>query len=188
MWTRRGLLRNTRKTELPAANLSLVFLWGLVARRAPFALLNNSPQNGARPGASAGRSSRAWRSGTALCGLLGFLLFSGVHPLLADEDLAKLVVEVKTLTGKPIDRASVIVKFVEGRSIVKFGKKIKTNWELRTNQQGMVKIPPVPQGKILVQVIAKGYQTFGQTYEILEEEKTIEVKLKPPQPQYSAHE
>ncbi|MBK5290427.1 MAG: c-type cytochrome [Acidobacteriia bacterium] len=33
-------LRNTRKTELPAANLSLVFLWGLVARRAPFALLS----------------------------------------------------------------------------------------------------------------------------------------------------
>ena len=94
-------------------------------------------------------------------------------PLVAEEDLAKLVVEVKTLAGKPIDRASVIVKFVEGRSIAKFGKKIKTNWELRTNQQGMVKIPPVPQGKILVQVIAKGYQTFGQTFEILEEDKTI---------------
>ncbi|MBK5290951.1 MAG: hypothetical protein JJE04_04550 [Acidobacteriia bacterium] len=35
-------MRNTRKTELPAANLSLVFLWGLVARRAPFALLSNT--------------------------------------------------------------------------------------------------------------------------------------------------
>ncbi len=129
----------------------------------------------------------ALRAGTALCGLLA-ILSTGALPLWADEDLAKLMIEVKTLTGKPIDRASVIVKFVEGRSIVKFGKKIKTNWELRTNQQGMVKVPPVPQGKILVQVIAKGYQTFGQTFEILEEEKTIEVKLKPPQPQYSAHE
>jgi hypothetical protein len=39
-----------------------------------------------------------------------------------------------------------------------------------------------------VQVIAKGYQTFGNTFEVEEEEKTIEVKLNPPQPQYSAHQ
>jgi len=37
-------------------------------------------------------------------------------------------------------------------------------------------------------VIAKGYQTFGQTFEVMEEEKTIEVQLNPPQPQYSAHQ
>jgi hypothetical protein len=52
---------------------------------------------------------------------------------------------------------------------------------------GVAKIPPIPQGKIQVQVIAKGYQTFGQTYNITEEEKTIQLTLNPPQPQYSAH-
>jgi hypothetical protein len=109
-------------------------------------------------------------------------------PLLADKELTKLQVEVKNLDGKPVDRASVIVKFVEGRSKVKLGKKINTRWELRTNQQGMAKIPPIPQGKILVQVIAKGYQTYGKTHEIEEEEKTIEIKLNPPQSQYSAHQ
>ncbi|MBK5293547.1 MAG: enoyl-CoA hydratase/isomerase family protein [Acidobacteriia bacterium] len=36
------LLRNTRKTELPAANLSPVFLRDLVARQAPFALLSGA--------------------------------------------------------------------------------------------------------------------------------------------------
>jgi hypothetical protein len=36
-------------------------------------------------------------------------------------------------------------------------------------------------------VIAKGYQTFGETIEINEDEKTVEIQLKPPQPQYSAH-
>jgi len=51
----------------------------------------------------------------------------------------------------------------------------------------VAKIPPIPQGKILVQVIAKGYQTFGETVDVSEEEKTVEVKLNPPQPQYSAH-
>ncbi len=101
--------------------------------------------------------------------------------------MTKLQIEVKTFAGRPIDRATVVVRFVEGRSVAKFGKKIRTHWELRTNQEGVAKIPPIPQGKILIQVIAKGYQTFGNTFEVEEEEKTIEVKLNPPQPQYSAH-
>lgn len=119
--------------------------------------------------------------------LLTAILAGSVSSLLAEKDLTALQVEVKDLQGKPVDRASVIVRFVQGRSKAKFGKKIRTSWELRTNQQGLAKIPPIPQGKILVQVIAKGYQTYGQTHEIEEEEKTVEVKLKPPQPQYSAH-
>ena len=118
------------------------------------------------------------------------LLFGSVCALhlLADKELTNLVIEVKNISGKPVDRASVIVKFVEGRSIKKFGKSVRTHWELRTNQQGSVKIPPVPQGKILIQVIAKGYQTYGQTHEVDVEEKTIEVKLNPPQAQFSAHQ
>jgi len=106
----------------------------------------------------------------------------------AGAQTTKLRIEVKNVDGKPIDRASVLVKFVEGRSIVKLGKKIRTSWELKTNQEGVASIPPIPQGQILVQVIAKHYQTFGQKFDVNEEEKTIEIKLKPPQSQYSAHQ
>ena len=104
-----------------------------------------------------------------------------------DPQMTSITVEVKNLDGKPVERASVVVRFNEGRSIKKFGKKTILNWELRTNQIGVAKIPPIPQGKILVMVIAKGYQTFGETIEIVEPERTVEVKLKPPQPQFSAH-
>jgi hypothetical protein len=107
--------------------------------------------------------------------------------LLAAAPMTKLNVEVKTEGGRPVDRAAVVVKFVEGRSYVKLGKKVRTQWELRTNQDGVAQIPSIPQGKIQIQVIAKGYQTFGQVFEVEEEEKTIEIKLNPPQPQYSAH-
>ena len=107
--------------------------------------------------------------------------------LWADAPMTKLTIQVTTAGGRPVDRASVVVKFVEGRSYVKLGKKIRTTYELRTNQEGLAQIPSIPQGKILVQVIAKGYQTFGATIEVNEEEKTIEVKLNPPQAQYSAH-
>ena len=107
-------------------------------------------------------------------------------PVLAVE-MTKIQVKVTNLDGKPIDRASVIVRFVSGRSVVKLGKGIITHWEMRTNQEGVAKIPALPQGKFQVQVIAKGYQTFGDSFEVDEPETPLEVKLNPPQPQYSAH-
>lgn len=119
--------------------------------------------------------------------LLGLALMASALVSPASAQTTKLRIEVKNLDGKPVDRASVLVKFVEGRSIVKLGKKIRTSWELKTNQEGIASIPPIPQGKILVQVIAKRYQTFGEQFDVNEEEKTIEVKLKPPQSQYSSH-
>jgi len=101
--------------------------------------------------------------------------------------MTKLNVEVKTPSGKPIDRADVVIKFVKGHSVIKLGKQIRTSWEMRTNQDGIAKVPEIPQGNILIQVIAKGYQTFGETFDVDEPEKTLEIKLNPPQPQYSAH-
>jgi hypothetical protein len=115
------------------------------------------------------------------------LIFIAVSVLAAAE-MTTLTVEVKTPSGNPVDRASVIVKFVKGRAKMKLGKKTLKTWETRTNQEGLAKIPPIPQGSIQVQVIAKGYQTFGQIFEIDEEQKTVEVKLNPPQDQYSSHQ
>jgi Carboxypeptidase regulatory-like domain len=101
-------------------------------------------------------------------------------------EMTRLHVTVKTLDGKPIEHAAVTIKFVEGRN--KVGKKVTTSWETRSNQEGVVKVPPMPQGKIRIQITAKGYQTFGEIFSISEEDKTIEVKMNPPQPQYSAHQ
>jgi hypothetical protein len=119
----------------------------------------------------------------------GFLaaLLAVTLPLAVADEMTRIKVEVRTRGNRPIDRAAVVVDFVEGRSIAKLGKKVMTHWEVRTNQEGVAKVPALPQGKVRIQVIAKGYQTFGQTYEINEEEKTISITLNPPQPQYSAH-
>jgi hypothetical protein len=107
---------------------------------------------------------------------------------LAAPPMTTLRVEVKTHNDKPIERASVIVTFVEGRDYMKLGKKVYVPFEMKTNMEGVAKVPPVPQGKIKVQVIAKGYQTFGEIFTVNEAEKTIEVKLNPPQQPYSAHQ
>ena len=101
--------------------------------------------------------------------------------------MTKLNIVVKSQTGKPVDRASVVVRFVEGHSVIKLGKAIRTTFELRTNQEGEAQVPSIPQGKIRIQIIAKGFQTFGQVYDVSEAEKTIEIAINPPQQQYSAH-
>lgn len=101
--------------------------------------------------------------------------------------MTTLQVQVLSPGGQPVDRASVIITFVEGREPMKLYKKHVLHWELKTNQQGIAKIPPIPQGKIKVQVIASNYQTYGDFFKVEEEDKTLTVQLKDPQPQYSAH-
>jgi len=101
--------------------------------------------------------------------------------------MTKINIVLKDQAGKPVDHASVVVRFVQGHSVVKLGKAIRTTFELRSNQEGEARIPSIPQGKIRVQVIAKGYQTFGQIFDITEEEKTLDITLNPPQQQYTAH-
>ena len=57
--------------------------------------------------------------------------------------------------------------------------------ETKTNQQGSVSIPEIPQGKITIQIIADNFQTFGSVYELNQPEQIISIKLNPPQAQYS---
>jgi hypothetical protein len=116
--------------------------------------------------------------------LLAASLSLGALPALA-ADQTLLHIHVTNKEGKPVGNASVIVRFVPDR-LIKI-KRSKISWELRTSQEGMAKIPEIPQGKVQVQVIAKNYQTFGDTFEVKEDEKTLEIVLNPPQGQYSAH-
>lgn len=99
-------------------------------------------------------------------------------------DPTRLTVHVTSaVSGKPIDRASVIVKFRSGINVNL--KKIQTSWETKTNQEGTVTLPEMPQGKVQVQIIAQYYQTFGEVFVTDKPEQTIEIKLNPPQVQYS---
>ncbi len=98
----------------------------------------------------------------------------------AAKKLTRITVEVRNEKDEPVDRAAVIVKPLKGN-------KVKRAYELRTSQKGTAPLPPIEQGRFLVQVIAKGYQTFGETYTIHEPEKTIQIKLNSPAVQHSVH-
>jgi hypothetical protein len=80
--------------------------------------------------------------------------------------------------GKPIENAAVVFQLVGD----------KGNMELKTNEDGKTVIDVLPTGsKVTMQVIAKGFQTYGGDYTIDKSEMSIEVKLKRPGQQYSTY-
>jgi hypothetical protein len=104
-------------------------------------------------------------------------------------EMTKLTVVVKTQSGRPIDRAEVIVRWKADAKHprISFAKNVRRQFEVRSDQEGHADIPTIPQGSIQIQVFAKGYQTFGKIFEIYDEEKTVDVTLNPPQQQYTSH-
>jgi hypothetical protein len=93
--------------------------------------------------------------------------------------MVKLKIEVVSGSdGKPIGNASVYVRYNESGGFFHKDKLAELNF--KTNQDGSVKVPEIPQGKILIQVIAKGWHTYGKWYDIDTDEQTIQVKLDPP--------
>jgi hypothetical protein len=79
---------------------------------------------------------------------------------------------------KPVDSASVYVRYVEEH---KHGKDKKIEMNLKTNQSGVCHVPVLPPGKFIVQVIADGWKTYGEYYDINQTEQTINITLvRPP--------
>ena len=95
----------------------------------------------------------------------------------ADPTTTRIRIEV-TGNDKPIGNASVYVKFPETGGL--FHKEKLAELNLKTNEDGSVKVPEIPRGKVLIQVIAKGWHTYGKWYEIQDAEQTIQIKLVPP--------
>lgn len=50
--------------------------------------------------------------------------------------------------------------------------------ELRTSRQGVVTFSHVPQGRLLIQVVARQYDTFGGDYVLTQDNQTFRVTLR----------
>jgi hypothetical protein len=91
--------------------------------------------------------------------------------------IPRLTIEV---TGgdanKPVENASVYIKTLDQRLI----KDKKTEINVKTNQGGIAHIPVSPTGRVLIQVIADGWKTYGHWHDITDQEQTIKVHLDRP--------
>ena len=89
---------------------------------------------------------------------------------------------VKDTNGKPVRNASVILHPVNEK-----GKQEKGGFQLKTDAEGKAKYDGVPYGKIRIQVIARGLQTYGEDYNINQPQMQVTIKMKPPQEQYTIY-
>jgi hypothetical protein len=110
------------------------------------------------------------------------ILLAPAGPARADDDGVRLQVEVTAEeTGKPIVYAAVYVKFKEKRLLWKDKKR---EWQVKTNLQGKAVFPAMPEGQALVQVIAKGWKTYGRFLELKGPKHVLEIKLEKPKRWY----
>jgi hypothetical protein len=118
------------------------------------------------------------------CAILAFaLLLLSLASFAEDKSSDLKFVVVKEENGKPVRNASIIL-----HSVNKEGKQEKGGMQLKTDSEGKTGFNGIPYGKLRIQVLATGFQTFGQDYEISEPTHTFEIKLKPPQKQYSIYD
>jgi hypothetical protein len=96
---------------------------------------------------------------------------------------AKITVTViKATNGKPVENAAVVFH------PIKNGKD-EGGLELKTDENGKASLDVIPIGDTLqLQVVATGFQTFGNNYSITTDSKDISVKLRHPARQYSIYE
>ncbi len=92
-------------------------------------------------------------------------------------------VVLKGDNGKPIRNAGVVM-----HSVGKNNKQDRGGLELKTDAEGKASFEGVPYGKLRVQVLATGFQTYGEDYDVNQPAMEITIKLKRPEGQYSIYE
>jgi len=92
-------------------------------------------------------------------------------------------VVLKDDNGKPVRNAALVL-----HPVGQHGKQAKGGFELKSDYDGKTHFDGIPYGTWRVQVIAPGFQTFGNDYTINQAEQEITIRLKRPQGQYSIYE
>lgn len=89
---------------------------------------------------------------------------------------------IKDDNGKPVRNAAVIMHPVNPK-----GKQERGGMELKTDPDGKTSFDGIPYGMLRVQVLAQGFQTFGEDYDIEKSKVDITIKLRRPQGQFSIY-
>jgi len=100
------------------------------------------------------------------------------------EPLAEMsFVVVKEDNGKPVRNAAVVLHPVD-----EDGKQLRNGLELKTDVDGKASFDGVPYGRLRIQILADGFQTYGEDYDVDKPSLDLTVKMKRPAKQYSIYE
>jgi hypothetical protein len=107
--------------------------------------------------------------------------FAGKNDYIGPTCNLSLVV-IRDYNGKPVRNASVVLHLVTEK-----GKQERGGIELKTDPDGKANYDTIPYGKLRVQVLMTGFQTYGADYDINQAEMEITIRMKRPEAQFSAY-
>jgi Carboxypeptidase regulatory-like domain len=108
---------------------------------------------------------------------------SGKQPKYVEPVAQLRFLVLKDANGKPVRNAAVVM-----HEVGKHDKQERGGVELKTDADGKASFEGIPYGKLRVQVLATGFQTFGADYEVNQATVEITIKLKRPEGQYSIYD
>jgi len=76
-----------------------------------------------------------------------------------------------------VENASVYLKYVEEK---KLGKDKHYALNVKTNREGVAHIPDAPLGKVLIQIVADGWKSYGKYFELTDPGAVIKIHLDRP--------
>ncbi len=91
-------------------------------------------------------------------------------------------VVLRAASGKPVRNASVVIHFLR-----KDGSQDEEGFQLKTDSEGRAAIGDIPYGRLRVQVVARGLQTYGKDVEINSAQQEFVIRLNPPADQVSIY-
>ena len=92
------------------------------------------------------------------------------------------MIVVREANGKPVKNAEVVLHLLD-----KQGNQKQDGLELKTHDDGKANTSGIPFGKVRIQVIAQGFRTFGEDYEVTQPNMEITIKLQKPKEQFSIY-
>jgi len=75
---------------------------------------------------------------------------------------------------RPVENASIYIRFADPHKS-KRAKLVEMN--VKTSPEGRVRVPLIPPGKVMIQVIAEHWKTFGKWFDEDEEGQVIKIHL-----------
>lgn len=114
---------------------------------------------------------------------LAALAVAGEHKKVEQQSATLQFVILRDGNDKPVRNAEIVLHPVD-----KHGHQMDEGLELKTHEDGKADVTGIPYGKWRVQVIAPGFRTYGDDYDVNQPNHEITIKLLKPAKQYSVYD
>ena len=89
---------------------------------------------------------------------------------------------VRDSNGRPVRNAEIVLHVVDEK-----GNQKNEGLELKTHEDGKAQVTGIPYGKMRVQVIAPGFRTYGEDFDINQPAHEFTIKLQKPADQLTIY-